>query len=49
MGLEESKIIVVVIVAVIILAGLAGFLFYMEHRLRRSEKRLRELQKERTP
>lgn len=47
--MEESKMMVVVIVAVIILAGLAGFLFYMEHRLRRSEKRLRELQKGGTP
>lgn len=44
--MTEDKILVVVIVAAIILAGLAVFLFYLEKRLRKSEKRIRDMQKE---
>ena len=43
--MTEDKMIVVVLVAGLILLGLAGFLFYLEYRLRKSEKRIRDLQK----
>jgi len=36
--------IVVVVVAAIILVGLAAFLFYLERRLAKAEKQVRELQ-----
>lgn len=40
-----SKMIVVVLVLAIILIGLALFLFYIERRLKQSEKRLEEFRK----
>ncbi len=45
LDMTEDKMIVVVLVAGLILLGLAGFLFYLEYRLRKSEKQIRELQK----
>lgn len=41
----ESKLLIVILVLLVILMGLAAFLFYMERRLSRSEKVLRELRK----
>jgi Tfp pilus assembly protein PilV len=43
--MDESKLIVVVIVLAVILLGLAAFLFYIERRLARSEKQISVLQK----
>ncbi len=42
----ESKIYVVVMVLAIIVVGIAGFLFYLEHRLRKSEKRITKIEAE---
>jgi Tfp pilus assembly protein PilO len=41
-----EKMIVVVIVLSVILLGIAAFLFYIESRLDRAEKKLRELESE---
>jgi CcmD family protein len=41
-----EKMIVVVIVLSVILIGIAAFLFYLERRLGRAEKKLRELESE---
>lgn len=41
-----EKMIVVVIVLSVILLGIAAFLFYLERRLDRAEKKLRELENE---
>jgi CcmD family protein len=41
-----EKMIVVVIVLSVILIGIAAFLFYLERRLDRAEKKLHELESE---
>ena len=47
MNLTDGKMIVVVMVLSIILLGIAGFLFYLERRLDRAEKQLREMEQQR--
>lgn len=43
----ESKIFVVVLVLAIIYTGIAAFLFYLEHRLRKAEKLIENIEKAR--
>lgn len=42
----ESKMFVVIMILVVILLGLALFLFYLERRLARSEQQLKQLEQE---
>jgi preprotein translocase subunit YajC len=42
----EGKLLVVILVLVVILLGLAAFLFYLERRLTRAEKQIREIEPE---
>ncbi len=42
----ESKIFVVVFVFSVIIIGIALFLFYLEYRLRKSEKRIKNIEAE---
>ncbi len=41
---QDGKIWVVVLVMAIIFIGIAAFLFYLEYRLKKSEKKLRDLE-----
>lgn len=41
-----TKLLIVIMVLLVILLGLAAFLFYLERRLARSERRIQELEKE---
>ena len=47
MNLADDKMIVVVLVLSIILVGIAAFLFFLERRLDKAEKRLRKMEQER--
>lgn len=47
MNLTDGKMIVVVLVLSIILVGIAAFLFYLERKLDKAEKRLRDLEQDR--
>ncbi|MEE4178300.1 MAG: CcmD family protein [Bacteroides sp.] len=47
MNPTDDKMIVVVLVISIILLGIAAFLFYLERKLDKVEKRLRDLEQER--
>lgn len=42
----ETKLFVVIAVIAIILAGIAGFLFFLEYRLKKAEKMLDDLSRE---
>lgn len=43
---SDSKMLVVILVLVVILLGLAAFLFYLENRLSRSERQMKLLEDE---